>query len=61
MEIAKVTYSHLGGKGIFVKLKDILETKQLSLPLFVVLDALEVPKPTTSSGTGVDEKVEIRT
>jgi hypothetical protein len=29
-----------------MKLEDILKTKQLSLTIFVVLDALEIPTPT---------------
>jgi hypothetical protein len=61
MEVIEVTHGHLRGKGIFMELKDILKTKQLSLSFFVVLDALEISKPKTSSATWAGEKAEIQT
>lgn len=38
-----MTYGHLRSQGVLVKLEDILETKQLSLALFIVLDTRKIP------------------
>ena len=59
--VAQVTYSHLGGNSVFMKLEDILKTKQLPLTFFVVLDALEIPKSATNLVTVVGGEADILT
>ena len=56
-----MTYGHLSGEGLLMKLKDILKPKQLSLTFFVVLDSFEIPTQIPRSRWGMKLRVKLLT